>query len=69
MKRQTAIDAFGSVAKLAGAIGVTRQAIYQWPVDLPLEYADRVRGAAIRTGVPIEKVGAGDTAQPERMVA
>lgn len=51
MKRQTAIDAFGSVAKLAAALTITRQAVYQWPDDLPLDYADRVRGAAVRCGI------------------
>lgn len=62
MKRETAIAAFGGVAKLAAALGITRQAIYQWPDDLPQDQSDRVYGAAMRIGIQIEKVGAGDTA-------
>lgn len=65
MKRQTAIEAFGSVAKLAQALNMTRQAIYHWPLDLPLDYADRVRGAALRLGITLptdEIVGASETA-------
>lgn len=30
MKIQAAIDYFGSVENLASALGITRQAVYQW---------------------------------------
>lgn len=65
MKRETAIEAFGGVAKLAVALGITRQAVYQWPDDLAQDQSDRVRGAAVRIGIPIEKVGVGETAFTE----
>lgn len=35
MKKQEAIEAFGSVRKLADAIGVTEQAIHQWGEMVP----------------------------------
>lgn len=35
MKKQEAIDAFGSVRKLAEAIGITEQAVHQWGDMVP----------------------------------
>jgi len=50
MTKSQAIDLFGGRVKdLAAALGVTSSAISQWPdAELPTEYADRVRGAAVR---------------------
>ena len=48
MKKSTAIRIFENPRKLADALGITRQAIYQWPDDLPLHLEDRIVGAAIR---------------------
>lgn len=50
MTKSDAIMLFASVTELASALSVTRQAIYKWPDELPQEQADRVIGAAIRTG-------------------
>lgn len=30
------------------ALGITRQAVYQWPENLPQDTSDRLLGAAIR---------------------
>lgn len=43
MKKADAIASFGSVAALAAEIGVSVQAIYQWPDDVP-----ELRGYQIR---------------------
>jgi len=45
-------DSKQAVANLASAIGVTRQAIYQWPEILPQKTTDQVIGAAIRLKRP-----------------
>lgn len=50
MKKTEAIDLFGTPAKLANALGVTRHAIYMWQDDLPQTTVDRVVGAAVRLG-------------------
>lgn len=50
MTKSEAIQLFTSVPALAHALGISRQAIYKWPDPLPQEQADRVIGAAIRTG-------------------
>ncbi|MNX76006.1 hypothetical protein D3C86_1074980 [compost metagenome] len=50
MTKQEAIRAFGSGAALARALGLTRSAISQWPLQLDQTRADRVSGAALRLG-------------------
>lgn len=60
MTKKDAIDLFGSVQVLAAALGITRQAIYQWPNDLPQDQADRIRGAAMRCGKVIPAANATD---------
>lgn len=50
MNKKAAIDLFGSVQGLADALGITRQAIYKWPDELPQRTADEVLGAAVRVG-------------------
>lgn len=35
MTKSDAVKAFGSVANLAEALGITREAIYQWPEQIP----------------------------------
>lgn len=62
MQKSIAIEAFGSVAKLAAALGVTRQAVYKMPAFLQQSISDRIRGAALRTGVPLESL----EAQPQK---
>ncbi len=50
MNKSEAIEIFGSVSKLASALGVTRHAIYMWPNELPKATQDRVIGGAVRAG-------------------
>lgn len=55
MTKSGALKMFGetrsdAVKRLAEALGISRQAIYQWPDDLPQDTVDRVVGAAVRTG-------------------
>ncbi|WP_081579079.1 Cro/CI family transcriptional regulator [Leptospirillum ferriphilum] len=50
MKKNDAIRAFGSVSELARAIGITPQAISQWPDELTPAMKDRVIAALVRTG-------------------
>lgn len=51
MKKADAIQLFSTVRELAEALEITRQAIYQWPEDLPQETVDRINGAALRKGL------------------
>lgn len=60
MKKIEAIAMFGSPKDLAAALGVTRQAIYQWPEDLSQEASDRVIGAAARLGKAMPRVAASE---------
>lgn len=53
MKKQDAIDMFGTPTELAKALGITRQAVYQWPDEISQEQEDRVIGAAYRLGVSL----------------
>ena len=46
-----AVRLFGSQAKLARAVGVTRGAVWQWPEELPRRLSDQVLGAAVRHGL------------------
>ncbi len=50
MNKSHAIEIFGSVAALADALGIRRQAIYQWPDVLNQRLSDEVTGAAVRLG-------------------
>lgn len=51
MTKSDAVGLFGDVLALSRALGVTRQAIYQWDDDLPHIHSDRVTGAAVRLGL------------------
>lgn len=53
MTKTEALKIFGdtqpeAVKQLASALSISRQAIYQWPEELPQETVDRVVGAAVR---------------------
>lgn len=50
MTKTEAIATFGNQSELARAMRVTRGYVSQWPEELPLVIADRVRGAALRLG-------------------
>ena len=53
MTKAQALAMFNGAQGLAEAWGVVRSRIYQLPEDLKQDQADRVIGAAIRTGRPI----------------
>lgn len=60
MTKTEALDLFdGKTVKCAEAVGVTYQAISQWPEELPQRLSDRVIAAAYRKGLlpPREKEG------------
>jgi hypothetical protein len=54
MTKQDAITMFGEVKHLAAVLGITQQAIYQWPSELPQSYVDRINGAAMRIGIAVK---------------
>ena len=59
MTKKQAIALFGtSHANMAKALGVSRVRITQWPDQLTDKQADRVRGAALRLGIPLTSLGA-----------
>jgi hypothetical protein len=61
MTKTQAVALFGgSVGLLARGLGVTTQAISQWPQKLRIEQTDRVTGAAVRLGflVLVDRNGA-----------
>ena len=51
MNKKDAITLFGSVVKLAAALGITRQAVYLWPDELGQRTQDEINGAALRLGL------------------
>ena len=51
MTKAQAIKLFGHRKELQDALGITRQALDQWPDKLTTKQADWVIGAAIRLGV------------------
>ena len=58
MDKTTAIKLLGGTAKLAAdAIGITPQAVGQWPDVLPSTISDRVQAAIARRRLPPEVLG------------
>lgn len=53
MDKSTAISHFGSATSLARALGITPQAVYQWPEQLDQRRADLVLGAMVRLGMKL----------------
>lgn len=54
MRKTQAIELLGgTVTAAAGAVGITYQAVTQWPDPLPNRIADRVLGACIRLGLQV----------------
>jgi len=53
MTKQQAIDIFDGVPALASALGIHRQAVYQWPDELKQRLSDEIIGAAVRLGLEI----------------
>ncbi|WP_366522378.1 Cro/CI family transcriptional regulator [Flagellatimonas centrodinii] len=53
MTKADAIAHFKGAARLASAIGCSRQAVHQWPPELPDRIADRVIAAITRSGLEV----------------
>ena len=53
MDKEKALSLLGGAAEAADAIGISRQAIVQWPDVLPARIADRVIAACVRSGIAI----------------
>ncbi len=54
MRKTQAIELLGgTVTAAAGAMGITYQAVNQWPDFLPNRIADRVLGACLRLGAEV----------------
>ena len=51
MTKAQAIKLFGHRKELQDALGITRQALDQWPDKLTQKQADWVAGAALRLGL------------------
>jgi DNA-binding transcriptional regulator YdaS (Cro superfamily) len=56
MKKKDVIKLFGSLSNLARAIGISPQAVSQWPDELTPAIRDRVIAAAVRIGCPLTGV-------------
>ena len=54
MKKSEAIEHFGGVARLAGLLDLTRQAIYMWPDHVPDLYQYKLHILSDRK-LPIEQ--------------
>lgn len=54
MDKKTAIIAFGSMAEIGRAVGVSRQAVFYWPDKLPKRVEEKIREAADRLGVSLD---------------
>jgi len=54
----------GSISAAAEAIGISYQAVNQWPEDLPPRIADRVYAALARKNMPEMAQAITNTAQP-----
>jgi len=50
-RKSQAIKLFGSRIQLADALGISKQAISQWPERLTQRHQDQVAGAALRMGL------------------
>jgi hypothetical protein len=56
----------GSIATAAEAVGVSYQAVSQWPHELPERISDRVLAALARKHLPPGLIGTPDTDTPKR---
>ena len=60
MKKQDVINLYGGNRSLtARSIGISRQALYQWPDELSIEQQDRVVGSCLRLGTRMDQLIAG----------
>ncbi|PKY11815.1 hypothetical protein B1757_02305 [Acidithiobacillus marinus] len=58
MRKATAIKMFGTATALADVLGVSKQSLTVWQEVLTTRQTDQVIGAALRTRIPIEQIGA-----------
>lgn len=61
MDKQTVISHFGGPAKVAAALGISRQAVYGWPEIVPprRQYEiERITGGELKADVSPEKAAA-----------
>jgi len=65
MKKDEVIAEFGGVRKLADALGITREAVYQWPTTIPRLRQYEIREILEGRG----KVSPAETAAPEKEAA
>ena len=56
MTKQDLIKTFGSIQLCAHTLGVSRQAVNQWPTPLKQHQEDWVVGACKRLGIPVQRV-------------
>lgn len=54
----------GSIAAAADAVGVSYQAVNQWPDELPARIADRVLAVLARRHLPKELIGEEGSGEP-----
>ena len=65
MQKTKAIELLGgSIATAAEAVGVSYQAVNQWPDELPERIADRVLAAQARKHLPPELIGTDGAPDP-----
>lgn len=66
--KREAIKLFGGTMKAVGdALDITRQAVSQWPEDLPQDKSDRLVGAAVRHGLLV--IASDSTSTPHTTAA
>lgn len=54
MNKQAAINFLGgSARKAAGVLGISVQAVYDWPDPLSPRIVDRILGACLRQGIKV----------------
>lgn len=54
----------GSIVAAADAVGVSYQAVNQWPDELPARIADRVLAVLARRHLPKELIGEAGSGEP-----
>lgn len=53
MRKEQALELFGGISATADAVGVTYQAVSQWPDVLPARIVDRLIASFVRQGKPV----------------
>lgn len=51
MGKKEAIKIFGSVKEIADALGITTQAVYDWPDELTERLKNQIIGCAVMRGI------------------